>query len=344
VYVAGGNGDELSLHASAPPSPSAVRALRLSELGPELAGGRRSPRIAVPLVANDELLGVLLAEGTSDVELGRAAANQAAVAIKKIDLIERLTEKNLIKDFFEELATGGNVAALLPRAERLACDLDEPHVVVVASPPHDDVERALAALAPRSLFDRRDNSLRGLLRVPAEGIAHLLDEVRKAHRELDLPVAAGISQVCQGIESFRPGFEEARQALLGTAVLRPHPAVLTYEELGPYKYLMRMSLEESARDSHRDAVARLAEYDRQRSTSLLATLEEFLRRRGNVSATAVALYVHPNTLRQRLARISEISGLDLREDDWLMVEIAVKMVRLEQAEQAFAGADVATTS
>ncbi|MDQ4082670.1 MAG: GAF domain-containing protein, partial [Actinomycetota bacterium] len=35
VYVAGGNGDELSLHASAPPSASAVRALRLSELGPE---------------------------------------------------------------------------------------------------------------------------------------------------------------------------------------------------------------------------------------------------------------------------------------------------------------------
>ena len=75
---------------------------------------------------------------------------------------------------------------------------------------------------------------------------------------------------------------------------------MTYDDLGPYKYLLRMSLEGDVRDSHRDAVARLAEYDRQRSTSLLHTLEEFLRRRGNISATAEALYVHPNTLRQRL--------------------------------------------
>ena len=52
----------------------------------------------------DELLGLLFAEGTSEVDLARAVANQTAVAIKKIELIERLTEKNLIKDFFEQLA------------------------------------------------------------------------------------------------------------------------------------------------------------------------------------------------------------------------------------------------
>jgi DNA-binding PucR family transcriptional regulator len=106
---------------------------------------------------------------------------------------------------------------------------------------------------------------------------------------------------------------------------------MTYEELGPYKYLLRMSLESGVRDSHRDAVARLVEYDRQRSTSLLRTLEEFLRRRGNISATAEALYVHPNTLRQRLRRIQELTGIDLRRDDWLMVEIAVKIVKLQSA-------------
>ena len=63
----------------------------------------------------------------------------------------------------------------------------------------------------------------------------------------------------------------------------------------------------------------------------MRTLEEFLRRRGNISATADALYVHPNTLRQRLRRIMELTGLDLRKDDWLMVEIAVKLVQLQNA-------------
>ena len=64
---------------------------------------------------------------------------------------------------------------------------------------------------------------------------------------------------------------------------------------------------------------------------LLATLEEFLRRHGSISATSEALYVHPNTLRQRLRRIGELSGLDLRRDDWLAIEIAVKMVKLQHA-------------
>jgi DNA-binding PucR family transcriptional regulator len=40
------------------------------------------------------------------------------------------------------------------------------------------------------------------------------------------------------------------------------------------------------------------------------------------------LFVHQNTLRQRLRRIGELSGLDLRTDDWLMIEIAVKLVVL----------------
>jgi DNA-binding PucR family transcriptional regulator len=126
-------------------------------------------------------------------------------------------------------------------------------------------------------------------------------------------------------------FDEARHALLGAAVLRREPGVVGYDELGPYKYLLRIALDAGVRDATVDAVLQLADYDRERGASLLLTLEEFLSRRGNISATSEALYVHPNTLRQRLRRIGELSGIDLRRDDWLMVEIAVKMVRLRSA-------------
>ena len=76
------------------------------------------------------------------------------------------------------------------------------------------------------------------------------------------------------------------------------------------------------RDATIEAVSRIAAYDADRGSSLLKTLEEFLHRRGNISATSEALYVHANTLRQRLRRIGDLSGIDLRRDDWLMVEIA----------------------
>ena len=332
VYLLDAGSEELRLRASAPRNAEAPNVIKLQSLGPELARSGRSAAVAVSLVADEELLGLLTAKGTSAVELARAAANQTAVALKKIELIERLTEKNLIKDFFEQLAGGTVPGDLEGRAARLGVDLDDRYLVLAAAPADDVLEKELAAAAPRrSLFDRRGESVRGLLRIPSTGEASLLEKLHEVHAVLEAPVSIGVSQVCQGAASFRAGFEEAQHALVGASVIRGKPAVMSYEELGPYKYLLRMPIDSDLRDSHRDAVMRIGEYDRQRQTALLRTLEEFLRRQGNISATAEALYVHPNTLRQRLRRIQELSGIDLRKDDWLLVEIAVKMVKLRDA-------------
>jgi GAF domain-containing protein len=335
IYLLDQPSEQLRLQVSVPPELDVPGTLALSELGPEVSRRRKALRVAVPLVANDELHGLLQARGTAEVELARAVANLTAVAIKKIHLIERLSERNQIKDFFELLAAGRGLESCEGRATRLGCDLDASHLVFAAAPADDRLEQLLRNAAPGSLFDRRDDSIRGLLRVPSGGPQKLIETVRSLHRELDGQVAIGLSSVCRGATSFAAGFEEARHALLGATLLHPATEVTTYDELGPYKYLLRMSLD-GVRDSHRDAVTRLAEYDRERSASLVRTLEEFLRRRGNISATADALYVHPNTLRQRLRRIMELTGLDLRKDDWLMVQIAVKLVQLQQAAETAA--------
>ena len=330
LYLLDTTTDELRLRASSPEGSATRETIGLSELGAELQRRRRR-RVAQPLVANDELLGLLVAEGTTAAELAAAVASQTAVAVKKIELIEHLTERNLIKDFFEELVRGAGTGELDVRAARLGCDLDQPHLVVVAAPASDAVERALASLGAGTLLDRRQESIRALVRVPTGGEAVLLERLRRLHAEIPGNTAIGVSNQCAGAPAFAAGFEEAQHALVGTSVLHAQPTVTTYEELGPYKYLLRMSVDSGARDSHRESIRRLAEYDEQRSTFLLRTLEEFLRRRGNISATSDALFVHPNTLRQRLRRIQELSGIDLRKDDWLMLEIALKLVRLEGA-------------
>ena len=331
VYLLEPASEELQRRASEPGAGNARHTLGLAELGPELARGGRSSRLAVPLVVNGELIGLLVAEGSARVELGRAVASQAAVGIKKVQVIEQLTEKNLIKDFFEELAGGRPRGDLEGRAARLGCDLSQPHVVLVAEPPDDALERALRLAAPGSLFDRREDSLRALLKLPTASVGPLLERLRRIHSELAGSVSVGVSSLCEGEAAFADGFAEAQQALLGTVVLRGEPTVLSYEDLGAYKYLLRVAIDGGVRDATVDAVSRLASYDTQRGSQLVATLEEFLRRHGSISATSEALFVHTNTLRQRLRRIGELSGVDLRRDDWLLIEIAVKMVKLEQA-------------
>ena len=331
VYLLDGGSEELLRAASSPSRAGARERIGLAELGRELRRRNRGTRVSVPLVAGDELLGLLVAEDTADVELARAAANQAAVGIKKVQLIARLTEENLIKDFFEELERGRRGPELEGRAARLGLDLDRPHVVLVAEPPDDSLERALATLAPGSMFDRRERSTRALLRLPPGGAERLVEEIRRVHGELSGAVAVGLSSVCSGLPSLADGFGEARQAVLGATVVAGSRSVVSYEDLGAYKYLLRIASEGGVRDATVDAVSKLVDYDRQRGASLLPTLEEFLRRRGSISGTSEALFVHPNTLRQRLRRIADISGLDLRHDDWLMVEIAVKLVKLRGA-------------
>ncbi|MFN2629942.1 MAG: helix-turn-helix domain-containing protein [Gaiellaceae bacterium] len=328
LYLLDSEQERLRLRWAAPDAAEAPATIGLAELGPELGRSGRAPRLSVSLVAGGELLGALVATGTRELDLGRAAASQIAVAIKKIQVLERLTEKNLIKDFFEDLAARRLGGGLEGRAARLGCDLDLPQLVLAAEPADDALERAVASLGRDSLLDRRDESLRALLRVPQAGAERLVEEMRRITAEAGSAAAVGLSSVCAGAAAVADGFEEARHALLGASVLRREPTVMAYDELGPYKYLLRIALDPSVRDETVEAVAKLAAYDRDRGASLLTTLEQFLGRRGNISATSEALFVHPNTLRQRLRRIGELSGIDLRRDDWLMVEIAVKLVRL----------------
>ena len=330
VYLLDPAREELDLETSDPEPGGARETLGLAELGPELARGGRSTRLAVPLVAAGELIGLLVAEGSSRIELGRAVASQVAVGIKKVQVIEQLTEKNLIKDFFEELAGGRTRGDLEGRAARLGCDLDQPHVVLVAEPWSDTLAGRLRAASPGSLFDHREDSLRALVRLSSAASESFVERLARIHAELGEPVSIGVSSVCQGQASYGDGFAEAQQALVGTVVLSRGPAVLAYDDLGAYKYLLRVAVDGGIRDATVDAVGKLAAYDAQRGAQLVATLEEFLRRHGSISATSEALYVHPNTLRQRLRRIGELSGLDLRRDDWLAIEIAVKMVKLQQ--------------
>ncbi len=304
------------------------------------------------LVAADELVGFLalrIPEGrrmdAEEREIAAAIAGQTAVAIKKVELIDRLTERNAIKDLLEDIAHATAPAdELSDRARALGCDLDRPHLVMQAVPrpgaaqrSWDEVAAALETNAtrafPGSLFDRRDAALRGLIRLDTGGEKSAVVKLRELHATLNAhhPLAIGLSQRCEGPASFRTGFEEAEQAVAAAAIVSAEPSVVGFDDLGAYKYLLRVGQDGRVRDPRGDALKVLVEYDRRHRSQLLSTLEEFLKRRGNIAAAAQTLFVHPNTLRQRLRRIQDLTGLDVANEDWLMIEIELKLLRLEHA-------------
>ncbi len=143
-------------------------------------------------------------------------------------------------------------------------------------------------------------------------------------------LVVGLSDVDRGAASARRRMREAADAArIGRSLVAEGGAV-SYEQLGAYRYLVHLELDQAPRDRYRQSIEELIEYDRRRGARLVETLEQFLADRGSVTASARALYVHPNTVRQRLERIERVAGLDLGSEDLLSLELALKLVRLHR--------------
>ena len=140
--------------------------------------------------------------------------------------------------------------------------------------------------------------------------------------------AIGISELHEApVDSARAYRQALDATMIGRALLGDGGAI-GYAEVGAYRYLVHIAAENAPHDRMRAAVDRLIDYDAKRRTSLLDTLERYLAERRSVIESARELFIHPNTLRQRLGRIEELTGLNLDEDDLLSLELAIKLARL----------------
>jgi GAF domain-containing protein len=305
--------------------------------------------LVAPLVAGDEQLGMLCClarEGQfseEDEELLGAVANQTAVGLKKAELIERLTAENIVKDMFDALAAG-SVEAAEAKAGEARCDLTRPHLFLHIERAPKAAEEAsawpelarrletrLRRMYPRAFFDSRHDRVRALAPVPtaeAAAVSRMQAACQPLGHEEGLVV--GLSDVDRRAASARRRMREAADAAsIGRSLVAEGGAV-SYEQLGAYRYLVHLELDEAPHDRYRQAVEDLIGYDGRRGARLVETLEQFLADRGGVTASARALYVHPNTVRQRLERIERVAGLDLQNEDLLSLELALKLARLHR--------------
>ncbi len=359
------DGESLALQASLPetlpaPAPTSAAEVMLAALGNRARASARpraqalwpaaalSDLLVTPLAAGGERVGLLCAAssrerafGPEDVELASAVAHLAAVAIRRAEMIEGLTKANIVKDLFEALAAGATTFAAAKAAE-VRCDLTTPYLMVCAEPvggreqssgewrsAAEALGRTLAELAPRSAIEAGPGPVRALLAL-ATGRPRATDTLLRECRELGQRSAAviGVSELRSTPADAAGAYREARDAAtIARALLRDGGAI-SYSQVGAYRYLVQIGADDAPRDRMRAAVDLLIAYDRRRRTALLDTLERYLSERRSVIESARALYIHPNTLRQRLGRIEELTGLALDEDDLLSLELAIKLARL----------------
>jgi GAF domain-containing protein len=299
---------------------------------------------AVALSADGETVGALVAASRrpwpeTTPELLRAAAQQVALAVEKIALIEHLTEENLARDLFDGLAAG-EIEAATAKLEQAGLGDGRPRFMVVAEAPESGVaapegaaelERRLRAVLPHALCDLSSGALRAMVPVDADGpgaVRPLLEALDGAGLLDGLAVGAGEAR--SGVEGLAVALREAADAAKVAARLGRSGKAMLYRDTGAYRYLIGILDDGGPRDHLRAAVDALTAYDNERGAQLLPTLDEYLASGRSIAAAARVLFIHVNTLRQRLERIEELTGLKIADEDLLTLQLAVKLGRIRE--------------
>jgi sugar diacid utilization regulator len=164
-----------------------------------------------------------------------------------------------------------------------------------------------ASIGSRALVVVRQDEVAAVLPLSGkspETIGIALDVARvSAEREHAIRLQIGVSGVCRGLTEVSQRYVEAHQALRRSNADRP---IVSLSELSPFEHLVA-SADRSTRASIAMEAAPLTDSG---NSGLMETLRVYLDSDLDVTRTAEALYVHPNTVRYRLRRIGELTGLD----------------------------------
>jgi hypothetical protein len=225
------------------------------------------------------------------------------------------------------------VDGLVSRASALGWDPAEPLRVVVGSPAPEAHEELLSEL--RREADRSGQSV--LVGVQGNRLVVLLSEPP------GLDTGGDIGTV---VEAFGPGpvvvgpwaadlpaaHASARDALAGlrAVIARPDaPRPVAADDLLPERALAGDAV------AHRLLVARCIDPLTATGGELLTTLAAFLEIGSALEACARALFVHPNTVRYRLRRVTELTGLRPTDPrDSLVLRMALLAARLDTGQPA----------
>jgi sugar diacid utilization regulator len=269
-------------------------------------------------------------------------------------------------DFVDDLVSGhyGSVELLLQRARYLGADLAEGALVMVVDiddfarylarrrpkePAIQELKRRLAdavRLQTRQLFSnfllgpRSDNVILFLGYAEGEGPEDLPEKAQLLAKGIqryvkgllpDLTVSVGIGGFKQDPSQLPDAYSEAGVALeIGHRIHGPS-SVSTFGKTGTYKLLFRVLQEnpEELEAFYGETLEPVVQYDSRYGTELVQTLITYLGNDASTVRTAGDLFAHRHTIRYRLDRVGELTGLDVdKSEDRERLTLGIKAMQL----------------
>lgn len=282
--------------------------------------------------------------------------------VEQTERIRVETEMRLRGGFFDELVSeqlsGEEVSR---RAALLGCDLSNGGAVLSFAAPefgHTVRKRKLGELQVQHLktllYESVDNAVREvhsnhvciprpdrvllLLGAPVDGREDLARHVLARCRERikNLPVHAGLGEPRENPGQIVRSYQEAESALrVGQSLRRtadsPEDRIHAFSALGVQRLLFALHQEspKTLRDFEDSVIGVVKAYDEEHDTELIETLKTYMECDGDINEVAGVLHVHKHTVRYRLRRVTELTGLDVtRFRDAAQLYLAVQAAEL----------------
>ena len=302
---------------------------------------------ALPIVASRERLGYLCvltdAEELSDngVLILEHSATIAALEMAQ-DRVRFETEVRLKGDFVDDVISGGERSgdSLLRRGSFLGCDLSQGAAVILVGIDEVDGLVHQRGLDQEELDRKMEQFFTQSSRLVARSEVSSLVSLKSgrvvifvcgatAHDPIALRrLAASLQESAQntvglstsvGIGGFTAyaaqmdrGYQEALVALKVGRKLEGPGSVMHFYDVGTYRLLLDIYERDPGEIQalYEDTIGPVDRYDEANGTQLTRTLAVFFKNNERLTETAAELYAHRHTIRYRLEKIAEISGLN----------------------------------
>ncbi|MGW8528874.1 MULTISPECIES: helix-turn-helix domain-containing protein [Nocardiopsidaceae] len=320
-------------------SAPAVRAAERSRASGHCAPvGAEGLDVVAAAIAGSELLGLLLVgvgpAPLTDVERRTIERSGQIVALLTMQR-EALTdaEERVRGELALDLVSGSaDMDALERRAAARGIVLDQPWSGVVVPVPdraRHPLLRALSAASRRWLVAAQGEGVAVL--VPGGDPGEAARQVRRSRGAREEGPMLAVASRVSGPAGIGAALAEAWECAGLLPALGVSDGAHEADEYAPYLAMFGTDGARALAFVDR-MIGPVVDWDREHRTELAATIAAYADGGGSVSRAARALYVHPNTVKQRLERVTALLGPDWRSPDPMFrVGVAARLHRLRTA-------------
>ncbi|CVK20336.1 PucR family transcriptional regulator [Sporomusa sphaeroides] len=254
------------------------------------------------------------------------------------DILEHI----LFGDLTNQTTTETLATSKLSKAKLLECSVIEinesegdVNLPVMATRLYKTTQQLVSAQHPLSLISERTGKIivliafTGTLTRPDPEIYTQLLEAFKEHYTATISI--GVGTAVTDIRSVRQSYQDALTCLNLGRITKAGGHITYPYEIASYALLENPDTASLLTHVYEATLAKLENSDTLHGTELVKTLEKYLEYDKNLTDSAKELYIHRNTLTNRLERIHDITDLDFSNREFLFgLRLALRQRKLRR--------------